>query len=162
MTPQTVIDDEEDRGDPRERHEHAPRPAGDGRPVDERHEQERQPAEPEEHDPDHLALDARDVRGEVLQRLEHEQEVPLGLDVRRSDAERVGLLSELPGKDRGEGGQQPERDVPADHVAQEEVREERHRADARPPSLVFRQHRLRDAHPVSLHEVEVDRPAAPS
>ena len=37
-----------------------------------------------------------------------------------------GLLPQFPGKQRRQGRQQSQRDIPADHVPQQEMRDERH------------------------------------
>ncbi len=70
----------------------------------------------------HLALDAEDMGRQVLQGLEHEQEVPFGPDVGGGGPEGVGLLSQFPGKQRRQRRQDPQGQVPAHHVAQQEMR----------------------------------------
>ena len=56
-----------------------------------------------------LALDAHHVRGQVLQRLEHPEEIPLGPDAGGRRRKRIGLDAELP----REEGRQRRRAAPA-------------------------------------------------
>ena len=95
--------------------------------------------------------DVENVRRQLLERLEHEQEIPLGLDPLGRRAEGIGLLAKLPGKQRRQRRQQAQRHVPADHVAEEKMRDKRHRRHllgaAVPPHGA-----IRNAHPVLLHQ----------
>ena len=140
-----------------QRVEDPPRPIARGPKIQQGHEQHDQPTKTEEqhaHDFAFQPLDSAEVRREAFQRLEHEEEVPFRLDSRRRRAEGIGLLPQFPGEQGGQGRKDRQRQVPADHVAKEEMGDEGHAGDAvlaAPP-----QGRLpRHAHPVALHEEQV-------
>ena len=96
-------------------------------PVEHGDEDEDRGQGAEEEDAHQLAGDAGDLRREVLEELEHREEVPLGPDAGRRRRERLGFLAELPRQEGREPGEQSDGDQPAHHVAQEEVGNELHR-----------------------------------
>src|SRR6266542_605458 len=105
-----------DQRDPDQREQRA-RLAARGATVEKRDEQEDRPAEAEADDADDLPFDTQDVAREVLERLEHEHEVPLGLDAHRRRRERIGFLPQLGGEEgrqrRQDGdGREPSRSTP--------------------------------------------------
>src|ERR1051326_1780207 len=125
-------------------------PAVARRLVEERNEQPEQSARAEDEHADDLAVVAEDFRRDELERLEHEEEVPLRLDAGGRGRERVGLLAQLPREERGERGQSTDGENPADRVAHEEVGEEFHLPNLL--AFVLEGH----AHAVHLHEQDVE------
>src|ERR1035437_4501022 len=77
-------------------------------------------------DAEHLAVDDPDLGGNHLEGLEHEKEVPLGLDAGRGGDEGVGLDAEVPGEDGGQRAEHAHGHVPGHQFAQRAVGKELH------------------------------------
>src|ERR1019366_5133956 len=84
----------------------------------------------ETHDADVLALDPENMTWQQLQRVERRQEIPLGSDAWRHRRKRISLLPKFPRVEQRERGEDGERDVPREHIAEDVVGEERHLPDA--------------------------------
>ena len=91
---------------------------------------------------------------QVLQGLEHKEEIPLRLDVQRRRAEGIGLLAEFPGEKGRQGRKHSQGHVPADHIPQEEVRNKRH-AGGLLRAAVLLDHVFRHTDLVLLHQIQV-------
>src|SRR5271165_3682316 len=78
------------------------------------------------HDPEKFAINAPDLRGNELQTLKHEHEIPLRANSRRSGAKRIRFGSQFPRQPRRQSPENPQRDVPCHYFPQQEIRQELH------------------------------------
>src|SRR5712691_4583873 len=72
-------------------------------PVQKGDQEQEQTGHPKAENADHIAVNAEDMAGQILQRLKHEHEIPLGFDARWSGGKWIGFLAQL----RREEGSQP-------------------------------------------------------
>src|SRR5204863_9093394 len=94
--------------------------------VKKRHDKQEQTAYGEPENAQDLAVERKNFRRNQLQRLEHEQEVPLRPDPGRGGCKRIGLLAQLPRKNRRKSGEHAYRQDPSNQIADEEPRNELH------------------------------------
>src|SRR6185503_3898966 len=94
--------------------------------VHERHDKQEQSNQVEGHNAEHFTIHPENLCRQVLQGLEHEQEIPLRLDTRRRRCKGIGFFAQFPRKECGQRRQHPDSQNPANQIAQQEVWNELH------------------------------------
>src|SRR5664279_2488410 len=123
--------------------------------VEERQQQRHRAHRSERQDAQDFAIHAQDFRWNQLQRLEHEEEVPLRLDAGWRGSKGIGLHAEVPGKQRCKRQKQTKRHIPCHQLAQRKVGEEADLALVPRRRLPLPFHLGRNAHAEVLNEPEV-------
>src|SRR6266700_840334 len=94
--------------------------------IEERQQHPDESRGPENQNADDFTIHEPQFCGDFLERLEHEHEVPLRADSRRSRCEGIRFRTQFPGKNGGQRSKNAESDVPGHQLAKEKVREEFH------------------------------------